>query len=482
MTDLSATLLWVQVGGLLWLALVLQLFYRRVHRERFLRYWALSFAVLGGALALQLALRPISNELIKSHIPYMLGNLQFPLIALAALSLKPPAPSPRQRMLVLAGFLAGLLILFAVTVGLAADQSALTQSLRFERQVLGAATTAWFSLAFWRSPYFARAMGGRVAAVFIALYAVYYAVHAVFAWGIPPYLVGNPVLLRVIAAVLPLGVATGMIVLATQAMIATTKSLRDSEERYRTLVEASPDGIVATDQSGKIFMCNRRAAELHGYASAAELNGTWAPLLIAPADRERLRAAAMMTIEEDRTTRVECQVLLSGGSERSAEVTGAPWRASDGSIAGTVAILHDITERKEADRALRREREFSAHVIDAIPGIFFVQDRQTKAVRWNRNLEDLTGLPPERIYLDDPLNRFHPEDRPRVADAVAGAFASGSAEFEARALLGPSQELRHFHLTARRMELDGVDYLVGCGLDITQRKRAEEDKAKLLAQ
>jgi len=60
---------------------------------------------------------------------------------------------------------------------------------------------------------------------------------------------------------------------ASQALAATTESLRDSEERYRTLVEASPDGIVATDLPGTIVMCNRRAAEIHGYAHAAELVG-----------------------------------------------------------------------------------------------------------------------------------------------------------------------------------------------------------------
>jgi len=57
-------------------------------------------------------------------------------------------------------------------------------------------------------------------------------------------------------------------------------------------------------------------------------------------------------------------------------VTAAPCALGDGAIAGRVAILHDMTERKEADRALRWAREFSAHVIDAMSGGFFVLDRQ----------------------------------------------------------------------------------------------------------
>ena len=78
MSDVFITLLWVQVGGLIWLAFVLQLVYWRVYREPFLRFWSLSFAVLGLALALQLAMRaPSSGDLITSPIPYLLGMPQF---------------------------------------------------------------------------------------------------------------------------------------------------------------------------------------------------------------------------------------------------------------------------------------------------------------------------------------------------------------------------------------------------------------------
>ena len=273
-----------------------------------------------------------------------------------------------------------------------------------------------------------------------------------------------------------------MIVVASQGMVATTKSLRDSEERYRTLVEASPDGIVASDLSGKIFMCNRRAAEIHGYASAAELIGGFAPMLIAPSDRQRVEAAVVSRVTEGRPIGFECQILLRDGSERSAELTAAPLRAGDGAITGSVTIVQDITERKEADRALLRAREFSANVIDAIPGIFFVLDRQGKYVRWNRNLEILIGLPPERIAQADVFVITHPEDRQRVMDAINAVFANGSAEVEVRGFLGQSEEVRYFYLTGRRMELDGVDYLVGFGIDITERKEAEAARARLESQ
>jgi PAS domain S-box-containing protein len=282
-------------------------------------------------------------------------------------------------------------------------------------------------------------------------------------------------------AILPFGIAAGMIMLASRGIVATTRSLRDSEERYRTLVEASPDAIVATDLAGIILMCNRRAAEVHGYASAAELIGQPAPVLIAPADRQRVRASILSTVAKGQPVALECQILC-GGLERSGQLTAAPFRTGDGAMAGTVTIVHDVTERKEAHRALRREREFSAHAIDAIPGIFFVLDRQGRYVRWNRNLEKLIDLPRDEIAGELHLPGIHPEDQQRVVDAIEGVFANGTGDAEMRRLVGRSREVRHYYFTGRRMELDGVAYLVACGIDITERKEAEAARARLESQ
>jgi PAS domain S-box-containing protein len=385
-------------------------------------------------------------------------------------------------MFLLAGILAGLVVLCLVTVGIAGDPRKMARSLRFERQVLGAVASVWFTSAFWRRHYLARTAGGRVTALFSALYALYYVAHAIAVLGFPPYLTGYPVFLGAVVTILPFGVVTGMILLASQALTAATESLRDSEERYRTLMEASPDGIIASDLSGTILMCNRRAAEIHGYGNAGDLIGGLARMLIAPADRQRVDAAILSRVAAGGSVDVECQILLRDGAERSAQVTAAPLRTGDGAIAGSVAIVHDITERKEADRALRQAREFSASVIDAIPGVFFVLDRQGKYVRWNRNLETLLDLPPEQIAQRDALATFYPEDRQRVVDGIDAAFATGSAEVEARGFVGRSQELRHFYFTGRRMELDGVAYLVGFGIDITKRKQAEAARARLESQ
>jgi PAS domain S-box-containing protein len=480
MPDVLVTLSWVQVCGAIWLAFILLLVYQRIYREPFLRLWSFSFAVLGLSLSWQLAAPHFSRELVGWGA-YVLGVPQFPLIVLAAMNLKAPFPSQRRQTILLAGMVAGLLALLLVTGRLAANPVNLDRDLRFERQVVGALASAWFPIAFWRGHYLARSLGGRVTVMFTALYAIRHVAQAIGVAGLPPSPSVYHVVVAASGAIMPFGVAAGMIVLASEAMIATTKSLRDSEERYRTLVEASPDAIVATDSSGTILMCNRRASELHGHSNPDELIGTSASMLFAPADRQRVRAAIYSTTTEGQPISLECQI-LSGGAERSAELTAAPLHAGSGAIVGSVTIVHDVTERKEADRQLRREREFSAHVIDTIPGIFFVLDREGVYVRWNNNLQKLIGLPPERILESTALGRILPEDRRRVAEALEAVFANGTSEVEARGFVGQSQEVRHFHMIFRRMESEGAAYLVGCGVDITERKEAEAVRAGLESQ
>jgi PAS domain S-box-containing protein len=482
MANIGTTLLWVQVGSAAWLASILLLVYLRVYREPALRYWSISFAVLAVSLVWQLVMPPHSPEQLLSWPSYLLGMCQYPLIVLAAINLKPPFPSRRRQMLLLAGLVAGALVLSLATCSLPIDRRNLPGILRFERQLEAAAAAAWFCIAFLRKHYLARTVGGWTTVVFTALYAVRHVVLGVAAMAFPPLRGGYFIAGGVSGAIMPMGIAAGLVVLASEALIATSRRLRDSEERYRTLVEASPDAILATDPGGTIRMCNRRTAEILGYASSAELGGMPAMAVVAPADRERVRAEGGQAMGAGRLVSLECRILLRGGEERCAELTAAPLRSGEGAITGTVAILHDVTKRKEADRALRREREFSAHVIDAIPGSFFVLDRQGNRLRWNRSRERAGSARPRPVRGFDGLARFHPEDRRRVADSIEAVFTKGSAETEARSYVGRGGEVRHFYLTGRRMEADGVAYLVGCAVDITGRKEAEAARARLETQ
>ena len=119
-----------------------------------------------------------------------------------------------------------------------------------------------------------------------------------------------------------------------------------------------------------------------------------------------------------------------------------------------------------------REQAFADAIIDNLPGLFFVLDSRWRLVRWNRAAAEITGLAAaEPPGTDGPLPIVE-EDRQRVADMLREAFEIGHAEVEARVLTKAGG--RDFLLTGTRMDIRQDRYLVGSGIEVTDRKRGEE--------
>lgn len=135
------------------------------------------------------------------------------------------------------------------------------------------------------------------------------------------------------------------------------------------------------------------------------------------------------------------------------------------------------------DRAVRELQErraaeaLSDTLIDAAPAIFFMVDASGRRLRWNRRLEEITGRSHAELEARDTLDTVLEEDRPAVMQRIAEAFESGSAEIVAR--MASPEGVRSVLFTGRRLEAGGEVCVVGFGLDITERLRAEEEVREL---
>ncbi len=126
--------------------------------------------------------------------------------------------------------------------------------------------------------------------------------------------------------------------------------------------------------------------------------------------------------------------------------------------------------QKRTENALRAEKVFADTVIDSVPGAFYVLDREGRFVRWNRYLEEINERRFEASGEADSLLNVHSEDREILSAKIAEAFEKGQSEAEGRVLTKVGT--RHFLFTGRRADIEGVAYVVGSGIDITERKRA----------
>ena len=135
-------------------------------------------------------------------------------------------------------------------------------------------------------------------------------------------------------------------------------------------------------------------------------------------------------------------------------------------------------ERRAAEKTLRMERLFSDTMIDSMPGILYFYDMQGRFLRWNRNFERVSGYTGPEIARMHPLDFFGPEEKKLLEERIGEVFTKGEASVEASFLAKDGTRTPYF-FTGRRVDLEGRTCLVGVGIDIAERRRAEAELREL---
>src|SRR3990172_855123 len=143
-----------------------------------------------------------------------------------------------------------------------------------------------------------------------------------------------------------------------------------------------------------------------------------------------------------------------------------------------IGTLLDVTERKLAEESLRAEKKFIDSTINSLPGIFYLIDENGRFLRWNFYMEKVTGYSAEEISEMTPLDLFVGEEKHLIGKKINEVFMKGEAFTEANIVSKDGRKYPYF-LTGTRFTSNEQAYLVGMGIDITERKQAEEAIRKL---
>jgi len=127
-------------------------------------------------------------------------------------------------------------------------------------------------------------------------------------------------------------------------------ALRDSEERYRSLVETSPDAIALADLHGRILLCNQKAADLCEYDSPEQMIGMSVFDLIAPEDRQRAFENARKLYRGGDYRDVDYTAVTRRGRRFPCELSATTIYNKQGRPEGYTGILRDVSERKQQAR------------------------------------------------------------------------------------------------------------------------------------
>ena len=129
--------------------------------------------------------------------------------------------------------------------------------------------------------------------------------------------------------------------------------------------------------------------------------------------------------------------------------------------------------RRKVEETVRLARDFNEGLIQSLPGIFYVFDTSGRFLKWNKQFEDVLHCSGEEIARSHPLDFFAETDRKLIEESIRKVFTVGETAVEAE-LVAKDGTRTPYYFTGRSIRHNGEAVLVGMGVDVSERKRAEQ--------
>jgi len=248
--------------------------------------------------------------------------------------------------------------------------------------------------------------------------------------------------------------------------------LRESEERYQQLFDIAPVGITVTDYQGNVTASNKSVQDLLGYTA------------------EEFKTIDVFDFYLDRSERQRLLNLMEKtGAVRDFETM---FKRKDGKVFTVLmnsdlidfgdqykvmlTSIRDITNLKQAQEEFRKERDFTNAILDTAASLVMVLDREGLITRFNRACEKATGYSSQEMkdqHIWDTLTANPANAREKVEQLLAGNYPSTHESFW---ITRCGEQRLISWLNTVLLDNEGkVEYIIATGIDITDRKQAEEE-------
>jgi len=253
-------------------------------------------------------------------------------------------------------------------------------------------------------------------------------------------------------------------------------ALRESEEKYRLLVENAGIGVGVYSPDGRILFYNQKAVQHMGRKTEdligktlKEVFGDYAASVYAKRFQE--------VVESDRNLQYEDFVQLPTGNywflTNNTKIIGP-----DGEVKGVLLLSHDITERKLAEEQLHKERLLFRTLIDNIPDAIYSKDLNYCKTLANETEVRYMGAKSEADVLGKDDYAFYPEDlAAKFLEDDKQVIETGKPVLNREEFIFDELDQKRWLLSSKiplREKGGEIIGLVGIGRDITDRKKVEE--------
>jgi PAS domain S-box-containing protein len=250
------------------------------------------------------------------------------------------------------------------------------------------------------------------------------------------------------------------------------EALRESEERYRDLAENLNDAIFEFDTSGRMTYISSGMQEVSGY-SPSEMIGRPFTQFVYPEDlpavTERIQERPFGNRQPS-----EYRLLRKSGEVRWVQSLGRPVFAGDRVVAFR-GVLTDITERKQAEDALRQSEGRYRTLVEAAPDVIYSLSRDGIITSLNSAFESISGWSRDEWLGKHFAAIIHPDDLPAAAEDFRLTLRGEVPPVGEYRMLAKSGQYLSVETVPRPLIVDGkVVATFGIARDISERKRMEE--------
>lgn len=253
------------------------------------------------------------------------------------------------------------------------------------------------------------------------------------------------------------------------------KELKESNERFELISSATMEGLWELNLATSTKWANDMHQKFYGLkpGDAVPPHEAW-QARIHPADRKRVISALDRAIKAKKS-KWNSQYWFNTHREDYIYIYDRTLLFYDQNqqLEKMMGSMVDVTALKNTQEQLQSQKNLSEGIINSLPGVFYLINKEGRFLRWNKNFEEITGYSAQEMRDIKPHRFFDYEGGRILLKKVREVFELGKAELEGDLLTKAGRKLP-FYFSGWRTVIGNEECLIGVGMDMSEIKKAQE--------